>query len=189
MIFQKITKFHWKVNMKIFRKSWNFLENFDFFWKFLYWLFNENFRFSKKISKNHPKIFGLSTKVRESFGETNQCFSFGFSVYKTTHVTLEAPVFACGSENDKNTKSVPTLFSFSYVFERTHDMLSWTTSHVTDLYRRQSVCLLCFECIDGLPLDLVMHSYGNPLARHETEATPSGKVLCRRAKSLERTRQ
>ena len=61
--------------------------------------------------------------------------------------------------------------------------------HVTYLYRRQSVCLLCFECIDGLPLDLVMHSYGNPLTRHETEATPSGKVLCRRAKSLERTRQ
>ena len=61
--------------------------------------------------------------------------------------------------------------------------------HVTDLYRRQSVCLLCFECIDGLPLDLVMHSYGNPLTRHETEATPSGKVLCRRAKSLDRTRQ
>ena len=61
--------------------------------------------------------------------------------------------------------------------------------HVTYLYRRQSVCLLCFECIDGLPLDLVMHSYGNPLTRHETEATPSGKVLCRRAKSLGRTHQ
>ena len=59
--------------------------------------------------------------------------------------------------------------------------------HVTDLYRRQSVCLLCFECIDGLPLDLVMHSYGNPLTRPETEVTPSGKVMCRRAKSLERT--
>ena len=82
------------------------------------------FDFQKKISKNHPNFFGLSTKVRESFGKTNQCFSFGFSVYKTTHVTLEAPVFACGSENDKNTKNVPTLFSFSYVFERTHDMLS-----------------------------------------------------------------
>ena len=74
----------------------------------------------------------------------------------------------------------------------TSHMVVWCFSiflPVTYLYRRQSVCLLCFECIDGLPLDLVMHSYGNPLARHETEATPSGKVLCRRAKSLERTRQ
>ena len=61
--------------------------------------------------------------------------------------------------------------------------------HVTYLYSRQSVCLLCFECIDGLPLDLVTHNYRHSLARHETEATACGKLLCRRAKILERTRQ
>ena len=43
VIFQKIKKFHWKVNIKIFRKSWNFLEIFDFFWKILYLLFNDFF--------------------------------------------------------------------------------------------------------------------------------------------------
>ena len=46
-----------------------------------------------------------------------------------------------------------------------------------------------FECIDGLPLDLVTHNYRQSLARHETEATTCGKVLCQRAKILERTRQ
>ena len=48
-----------------------------------------------------------------------------------------------------------------------------------------------FEFIDGLPLDLVTHNYRHSLslARHETEATACGNVLCRRAKILERTRQ
>ena len=54
--------------------------------------------------------------------------------------------------------------------------------HVTDLHRRQSVCLLCFECIDGLPLDLVMHNYGQWRAM-KLKRQPSGRfcVAARKA--------